>query len=109
MSNNASINANQCGVTVDSSGSNAVGVVGSATLNALSLGTVSNSWNNGSNINNNGQITSSTKNIQGITTQCRASPYGADSSQRIAMLQQSDPGLDGGEQLHRGLHAAPSR
>lgn len=71
MSNNASINANQCGVTVDSSGSNAVGVVGSATLNALSLGTVSNSWNNGSNINNNGQITSSTKIVQGITTQCK--------------------------------------
>jgi hypothetical protein len=71
MSNNAGLNANQCGVTVDSSGSNAVGVVGSATLNALSLGTVSNSWNNNSNINNNGLITSSTKVIQGIATQCK--------------------------------------
>jgi hypothetical protein len=71
MSNNAQINANQCGITVDSSGSNAVGVTGSATLNALSLGTVSNSWNNNSNVNNNGQITQSTKVIQGITTQCK--------------------------------------
>jgi Flp pilus assembly protein TadG len=71
MSNNAQINATQCGVTVDSNGSNAVGVVGSATLNALSLGTVSNTWNNNSNINNNGLITQSTKVIQGITTQCK--------------------------------------
>ena len=71
MSNNAGLNANQCGVTVDSSGSNAVGVVGSATLNALSLGTVSSAWNNNGNINNNGLITSSTKIIQGITTQCK--------------------------------------
>ena len=71
MSNNAQINATQCGVTVDSSGSNAVGIVGSATLNSLSLGTVSTTWNNNSNINNNGLITSSTKVIQGITTQCK--------------------------------------
>jgi len=71
MSNNAGINANQCGVTVDSSSSNAVGVVGSATLNALSLGTVSNTWDNNSNVNNNGLITSSTKVVQGITTQCK--------------------------------------
>jgi hypothetical protein len=71
MSNNAGINANQCGVTVDSSSNNAVGVVGSATLNALSLGTVSNTWDNNSNVNNNGLITSSTKVVQGITTQCK--------------------------------------
>lgn len=71
MSNNGQINATQCGVTVDSSSSNAVGIVGSATLNSLSLGTVSNTWNNNSNINNNGLITSSTKIVQGITTQCK--------------------------------------
>jgi Flp pilus assembly protein TadG len=71
MSNNASLNASQCGVTVDSNGSNAVSVVGSATLNALSLGTVSNSWDNSNNINNNGEITPSTKVIQGITTACQ--------------------------------------
>jgi Flp pilus assembly protein TadG len=75
MNNNGQINATQCGVTVDSSSSNAVGVQGSATLNALSLGTVSNTWNNSSNftnnVNNNGQITSSTKVIAGIATQCK--------------------------------------
>ncbi len=71
MSNNAQINATQCGITVDSNGSNAVEVVGSATLNALSLGTVSNTWNNNNNINNNGLITQSTKVVQSITTQCK--------------------------------------
>jgi Putative Flp pilus-assembly TadE/G-like len=73
MSNNSQILAPQCGVTVDSSSGNAVGVTGGATLSALSLGTVSNSWNNLGNINNNGQISSSTKIIQGITTQCKPS------------------------------------
>ncbi len=75
MSNNGQINATQCGVTVDSSSSNAVGVTGSATLNSLSLGTVSSTWNNssnlGNNVNNNGQISSSTKIVAGITTQCK--------------------------------------
>ncbi len=71
MSNNGQLNATQCGVTVDSSSSNAVGIVGSATLNALSLGTVSSTWDNNSNINNNGLITQSTKVIQGIATQCK--------------------------------------
>jgi Flp pilus assembly protein TadG len=73
MSNNAQITAPQCGVTVDSSSNNAVGVTTSATLNALSLGTVSNSWNNSGNINNNGSISSSTKVVQGISTQCKPS------------------------------------
>ena len=73
MSNNAQITAPQCGVTVDSSSSNAVGVTSSATLNALSLGTISNSWNNSGNINNNGSISSSTKVVQGISTQCKPS------------------------------------
>ncbi len=71
MSNNAQIVATQCGITVDSSSSNAVGVVSSAGLNALSLGTVSNTWDNSSNINNNGAISSSTKVVQNITNQCK--------------------------------------
>jgi hypothetical protein len=71
MNNGGQINATQCGVTVDSSSNNAVGIVGSATLNSLSLGTVSNTWDNSGNINNNGQITSSTKVVQGIATQCK--------------------------------------
>lgn len=71
MSNNAQISAPQCGVTVDSGSSNAVGVTGSADLSALSLGTVSTTWNNASNINNSGAISSSTKVVQGIATTCK--------------------------------------
>lgn len=70
MSNNASITAPQCGVTVDSNSGNAVGITGSASLSALSLGTISNTWNNSGNINNNGVITSTTKVVQGISTAC---------------------------------------
>jgi hypothetical protein len=66
MSNDAQLNATNCGVTVDSSSNNAVGVVGSASVNALSLGTVSTSWDNSSNINNSGSISSSTKIVTGV-------------------------------------------
>lgn len=70
MSNNSKLTATGCGVTVNSSSNNAVGVVGSATLSALSLGTVSSTWNNISNINNNGKITSSTDIVLGISSGC---------------------------------------
>ena len=73
LSNNAQLSASTCGVTVDSSSSNAVGISGSAELNALSLGTVSNTWDNSNNINNNGTISSTTHVVQGITTQCKPS------------------------------------
>jgi len=66
MSNDAQLSAPQCGVTVDSSSSNAVGVVGSAGINALSLGTVSTNWDNSNNVNNNGTISSSTKVVTGV-------------------------------------------
>jgi Flp pilus assembly protein TadG len=66
MSNDASINATNCGITVDSSSNNAVGVVGSASINALSLGTVSTDWDNSSNVNNSGTISSNTKVVQGV-------------------------------------------
>lgn len=71
MSNNAQLTAPQCGVTVDSNSGNAVGITGSATLSALSLGTVSNTWNNSGNINNSGTISSTTKVVQNIPTQCK--------------------------------------
>lgn len=67
LSNNAQINAPACGVVDDSASSNAVTITGSAGLNALSLGTVSTTWNNSSNINNSGYISSTTKVVQGIT------------------------------------------
>jgi hypothetical protein len=70
MSNAATLTASSCGVTVNSSSSNAVGVVGSAVLSAQSLGMVSSSWTSGSNVNNGGSITPSTKVVQGISTSC---------------------------------------
>ena len=70
MSNNAQISALQCGVINNSSSSNAIGIVGGSSLNALSLGTVSSTWNNGSNISNGGSVSSTTKVIQGITSSC---------------------------------------
>jgi Flp pilus assembly protein TadG len=66
MSNDAQLNASSCGITVDSGSSNAVGVVGSAGINALSLGTVSTNWDNSSNVNNAGTISSSTKVVTGV-------------------------------------------
>jgi Flp pilus assembly protein TadG len=70
MSNNSKLTASGCGVTVNSSSNNAVGIVGSATLSALSLGTISTTWDNASNVNNNGQITSSTDVVLGISSSC---------------------------------------
>jgi Flp pilus assembly protein TadG len=66
MSNNAQLSALNCGITVDSSSSNAVGVVGSAGINALSLGTVSTNWDNSGNVNNAGTISSTTKVVTGV-------------------------------------------
>ncbi len=63
MSNNARLTAKNCGITVDSNSSNAVGV-SSATIDALSLGVVSTSWVNP------GGITPTTKIVQGIKSQC---------------------------------------
>jgi hypothetical protein len=70
MSNNAKITASGCGVTLDSTSTNTLGIVGSAELTSLSLGTVATGWNNSSNINNNGSIASSTDIVTGISTGC---------------------------------------
>src|ERR1035437_1054097 len=71
LSNSAQINATNCGITIDSSSSNAVGVVGDAGINAMSLGMVSSTWNYSSNVKNSGVISPATKIIQGITSQCK--------------------------------------
>ena len=71
LSNSAQINATNCGITIDSSSSNAVGVVGDAGINAMSLGMVSSTWNYSSNVKNSGVISPTTKIIQGITSQCK--------------------------------------
>jgi len=70
LSNNAKLNATTCGLVDNSSSSNALGIVGSATLTALTLGTVSSNWNNSSNINNGGSIANSTDIVQGISSTC---------------------------------------
>jgi hypothetical protein len=70
MSNGSQLTAAGCGVVVNSSSSDAIGLIGGATLSGLSLGTVSSSWNTSSNINNGGSISSSTLIIQGITSTC---------------------------------------
>jgi hypothetical protein len=76
----------------DSSSSNALSVQGGATLSALTLGTVSNNWDNSSNIMNGGTITSSTKIIQGISSGCNPTmPTPPSYSGCLA-----DPGSSGG-------------
>ena len=79
LSNNSKLTAAGCGVVDNSSSSNAVGVVGSSTLTALTLATVSSSWDNTSNINNGGSIAPSTTIVQGITSTC--APHHAAGSQ----------------------------
>jgi len=70
MSNGSKIDGTGCGVVDNSNGSSAVQLTGGATLNALSFGIVSSNWNNSSNINNGGNITSTTTVFQGITSTC---------------------------------------
>jgi Flp pilus assembly protein TadG len=65
MSNNAKLNANQCGITANSSSSNAITVVGSASVSGTSVQAVSTNWNNSSNINNAGTICSTANRVQG--------------------------------------------
>lgn len=70
MSNGTSLTATSCGVTVNSTASNAVGVVGGSTLSATSLGIASSTWTSSANVNNGGSITGSTKVVTGVSTQC---------------------------------------
>jgi Flp pilus assembly protein TadG len=68
LGNGSKLLAPGCGLVDNSSGSNAIGIVGS-TLTALSVGTVSTTWDNSTNINNGGTINSS-HIVQGITSTC---------------------------------------
>jgi Flp pilus assembly protein TadG len=79
LSNNSKLSSPSCGVVDNSASSNAVGVVGSASLNASTLGTVSSTWDNSSNINNAGTISSSTKITMGLTSGCAPSMPAAPS------------------------------
>lgn len=71
MSNGSTINLTGCGITVDSNGSNAVTIAGGAYVSASSIGSISTNWDNGSNVNNGGKISSTTKVVQGISTACK--------------------------------------
>jgi hypothetical protein len=69
LSNGAKISASGCGIVDDSSSANAIEIIQGSSVSALSLGTVSSSWNNGTNITSGGSFTSSHV-VQGITAQC---------------------------------------
>jgi Flp pilus assembly protein TadG len=70
MSNNSKVNAQSCGVTVDSSSNNAIGIVGSASLCASSVAAIASSWDNSGNINNDGSVCSSAGIVQGLASGC---------------------------------------
>jgi hypothetical protein len=73
LSNGTKLQTNSCGITVNSSSSNAVGVVGGSTLSALTLGSVSPNWDTSSNVNNGGSVTSTTKVVEGLANGCSPS------------------------------------
>jgi Flp pilus assembly protein TadG len=67
MSNGAQLAANSCGVTANSSSGNAIGIIGSASLCATSVGAVSTDWDNSGNINNSGLICPAARAVQGAS------------------------------------------
>jgi len=92
LSNNSKISASACGVVVNSTSSEAITMTGGATLSALTLGTVSSSWDNSSNINDGASIAASTKIVQGISNGCSVTPPAAPSYGACL----PDPGASGG-------------
>jgi Flp pilus assembly protein TadG len=70
MSNGSTINATTCGLIDDSSSSNALSIIGGSTLNSMTLGMIATGWNNGTNINNGGSISTPAADIVQITTTC---------------------------------------
>jgi hypothetical protein len=72
LTNGSSISAPACGVVENSNSSQAISIYSGASLSALSLGTVSTTWDNSQNIYGGGSISSSTKIVQGITNTCSA-------------------------------------
>ena len=70
LSNNAQIIAPKCGIIEDSSASNAVAITQGASVNALSLGTASSTWDTSTNVWGGGTIASSTDVVQGLTSTC---------------------------------------
>ena len=65
MSNDAQLNAGGCGITANSSSSNAITIVGSASVCASTVSAVSTNWDNSSNINNAGTLCPAATPVQG--------------------------------------------
>jgi len=70
MNNGSKISGTACGIVENSSSSQAISMYGGANITALSLGTVSTTWDNGSNIYGGATISASTKIVQGISNGC---------------------------------------
>ncbi len=70
MSNGSKLSAPACGVVANSSSSSAISIYGGSTLSALSLGTVSTTWDTGTNVYGGGSVSASTKVVQGTTSTC---------------------------------------
>ena len=85
LSNNAKLTPSGCGTTVDSNSSNAVTIVGSATLGGLSIGSVSTNWDTSSNVNNGGTIATGTKVVEGISTSMQPAFAHSTNLYRLAM------------------------
>jgi Flp pilus assembly protein TadG len=65
MSNDADLNSVGCGITVNSSSSNAITVVGSASVCGTTVAAVANPWGGSTYINNAGTICPAAKQVKG--------------------------------------------
>jgi hypothetical protein len=95
--NGAQLKAPNCGVVDDSNASNAVYITGGSSLSGLSLGTVSTTWNNSSNINNGGSISGSTTIVTGITSSCAPTMPAAPAFNTANCI--TDPGNNGSSSI----------
>jgi len=67
MSNNGALNAINCGITANSNASNAITIVGSASVCGTNVKAVSTNWDNTNNINNSGSICPAAQAVQGAS------------------------------------------
>ena len=70
MSNNAKFSGGTCAVKVNSTSSNAIGVIGSASLCPQAIGVAASSWDdtsNGPNVNNGGSVCSAAKVVTSVS------------------------------------------
>ncbi len=70
MGNGSTINGTNCGLVVNSSGSAAITLTQGATIDTLSIGSVSTNWDNATNITQGASVNSSTTVVEGMSTLC---------------------------------------